>query len=167
MAETAKLVSEEEYLATSYEGDVDYVDGVLEERNVGEWNHSRLIGLLFMFLVRIEKKFGVHVAPDIRVRVRPGKYRVPDLAVVSEVEQVLSKPPLLCVEVLSPEDRLSRIRTRINEYHEMGAPDAWVIDPQTRECYQSTSKGEFFLTRKLTALEGKLQFELSELEDLE
>ena len=34
------LISVEEYLNTSYDPDVEYVDGVLEERNVGDWLHS-------------------------------------------------------------------------------------------------------------------------------
>ena len=34
------LVSLEEYLNTSYDPDVEYVDGVLVERNVGDWLHS-------------------------------------------------------------------------------------------------------------------------------
>jgi hypothetical protein len=33
-------VSLKEYLATSYDPDVEYVDGVLEERNIGDWLHS-------------------------------------------------------------------------------------------------------------------------------
>ena len=33
-------VSIEEYLASSYEPDMDFVDGVLEDRNVGEEPHS-------------------------------------------------------------------------------------------------------------------------------
>jgi hypothetical protein len=37
----------EEYLATSYRPDCDYVDGEIEERNVGEFDHSFLQGLLF------------------------------------------------------------------------------------------------------------------------
>ena len=34
------LVSLEEYLNTSYDPDVEYVDGVLVERNAGDWLHS-------------------------------------------------------------------------------------------------------------------------------
>jgi hypothetical protein len=36
------LVSMEEYLSSSYEPDCDYVDGVLEERNLGEYDHGNL-----------------------------------------------------------------------------------------------------------------------------
>jgi hypothetical protein len=33
-------VSVEEYLNTSYDPDVEFVDGVLVQRNVGDWLHS-------------------------------------------------------------------------------------------------------------------------------
>lgn len=36
----ATQVSVEAYFRTSYHPDVDYVDGVLEKRNVGEFDHS-------------------------------------------------------------------------------------------------------------------------------
>ena len=44
---TAALVSLEEYLATSYHPDCDYVDGMLTERNVGQKDHSKLQGEVF------------------------------------------------------------------------------------------------------------------------
>ena len=45
------MVSLEEYLATDYEPDCDFVDGCLEERNVGTWGHGRFqlkIGAYFL-----------------------------------------------------------------------------------------------------------------------
>ena len=45
--QAATLISVTEYLATSYRPDVDYLDGQLVERNVGEFDHSRLQALLF------------------------------------------------------------------------------------------------------------------------
>ena len=39
---TGTLIFLEEYLASTYEPDCDYVDGHLEERNLGELNHSEL-----------------------------------------------------------------------------------------------------------------------------
>jgi hypothetical protein len=37
------LVSVREYLSTAYYPDVDYVDGQLEDRNVGEKEHGELL----------------------------------------------------------------------------------------------------------------------------
>jgi hypothetical protein len=36
------LISVEEYLNTTYRPDVDYVDGEIEERNLGEFDHADL-----------------------------------------------------------------------------------------------------------------------------
>ena len=46
MATAAQLLSLEAYLQTSYRPDCDFVDGVLEDRNVGERDHNRLQLLL-------------------------------------------------------------------------------------------------------------------------
>ena len=46
----ATLISLEEYLRTTYEPDCDFVDGVVEERNLGEWSHSTLQTVLIGYL---------------------------------------------------------------------------------------------------------------------
>jgi hypothetical protein len=43
---TTTAISVEEYLKSSYERDVEYVDGQLEERNVGEIPHSEAVALV-------------------------------------------------------------------------------------------------------------------------
>jgi hypothetical protein len=43
-------ISLEEYLHTDYEPDCDYVDGVIEERNVGGRRHSRTLARLAVWL---------------------------------------------------------------------------------------------------------------------
>lgn len=168
MAANPNLISVQEYLTADYEVDYDYVDGVLEDRNVGERSHSLLIGLLVAHFGSLKKQLGVQVLPDVRVQVSPTRYRVPDLvlAAADDTDEILQKPPLLCIEVLSPEDRLHRIRIRVQEYHEMGVPDAWIIDPVTKDCYQSTRAGDFFIAKDgvLTALGGRLSLRLTDLE---
>ena len=42
------------------------------------------------------------------------------------------KPPFLCVEVVSPEDRWSRINASISDYQAMEVPCVWVIDSYRR-----------------------------------
>ena len=49
--------------------------------------------------------------------------------------------PLLCVEIMSKEDRLNDIRQRIADYVSMGAKDCWVIDPWKRVAYEETANG--------------------------
>src|SRR5580698_7232471 len=71
-----------EYLAASYRPDREYLDGELLERNVGEWDHSRLQMLLSRYLSNREKQWGTLVAPEQRVQVKATRYRVPDISVL-------------------------------------------------------------------------------------
>jgi Uma2 family endonuclease len=137
------LISVEEYLASTFRPDCDYVDGHIEERNLGEWNHSKIQGELLAYLLSRYRKDGLNVMPELRVQVKPRRFRIPDICVVlgDPEEQILTKPPFLCIEILSPEDRMSRVEERINDYFEMGVPYAWVLDPQTKKAFRATPKG--------------------------
>ncbi len=133
---THATVSEEEYLHTSYEPDCEYLDGELVERNVGTLSHSKLQWLLSMYFGRRCRIWGIHVYPDVRVRIRTGRYLIPDLAIVSGPEptgDVLTVPPLIWIEILSPEDRPIRVNRKVREALEFGVPYVWVIDPETLE----------------------------------
>lgn len=54
-------------------------------------------------------------------------------------EQILTKPPFLCIEILSPEDRMSRVEERIDDFLTMGVPYIWLLDPATRRAYTATA----------------------------
>jgi Uma2 family endonuclease len=141
---TAVLVSVEEYLHAVYRPDCDYVDGVVEERNLGEYDHGKLQGELIIYLGALRKRLGIHVVPEQRVRVKPTRYRIPDICVVvgaEPQEQVFTKPPFLCIEILSVEDRMVRVQERIDDYLEFGVRYVWVINPQTRKAWIYTSDG--------------------------
>ena len=131
---TPTLVPVSEYLSTDYSPDCDYVDGVLEDRNVGEHDHGRLQAVLISLLVALEKKLGIHVTAEQRVQISPTRFRVPDVCVVlgKPDEQIFTKPPFLCVEILSPEDRMSRMQRKIRDFLQLGVRYVWVIDPADR-----------------------------------
>jgi len=140
---TGALVSVEEYLSTSYDPDCDYVDGVVEERNLGEFDHARLQGAVFAWFYNRRKQLEITVVPEQRMQVGPTRYRVPDVCVTlgHPGEQVFTKPPFICIEILSPEDRLSCMQQRVTDYLTMGVPYVWVLDPQTRIAWRWTSEG--------------------------
>jgi len=161
------VVSVQEYLASDYEPDCDYVDGVLEERNLGEQDHSRLAILIGGYFLRHEKRFGVKVLAEQRVQISPTRFRVPDIALVEpdNREQIIRTPPLLCIEILSPEDRLKRIRIRADDFLNTGVPEIWIIDPQNRRCYRYTKAAGFHevLAGVLTTSDGRITLNLAEL----
>ena len=134
----------DEYLATSYRPDCDYVDGEIEERNLGEKEHSILQQAL-VFLFRLNRDaWKVEVFPELRVQVSPTRYRIPDVTVVSggvQWERILRVPALLFVEILSPEDRWNRVRERVQDYFSLGTEHVWIVDPELRKGYICSSRG--------------------------
>jgi Uma2 family endonuclease len=138
----ATLISVEEYLATSYEPDRDYVDGRIEERNLGEFDHSSLQTNIAIYLGSRRKQLGITVVVEQHVQVSPTRFRVPDVCVVigKTTEQIFRTPPFLCIEILSPEDRMSRIEQRIDDYLAMGVGYVWLLDPITRRAFVATAE---------------------------
>lgn len=135
---TAVHVPLSEYLATTYEPDCDYVDGEVLERNLGDEQHAALqlaIGAIFYVNRRA---WGIRPSTELRLQVSPGRYRIPDICIIESSKPLVgipAEPPILCIEVLSPEDRLHRILKRVQDYRTMGVKHIWVIEPMTRECW--------------------------------
>ncbi len=131
---TITKIPVEEYLHTAYRPDVEYVDGEIQERNVGEIEHSEMIAAVLKWFFRHEDDWQVRVLPDVRVQVAPTRFRLPDICMCSASNadrKIVTTPPLLVVEVLSPEDRIDRYHQRIDDYCQMGIQGVWVIDPET------------------------------------
>jgi hypothetical protein len=62
MSGARTLVSIDEYLHTIYEPDCDYVDGELEDRNVGEKDHSKMQAAFLVYFHQRRKQWGIYVA---------------------------------------------------------------------------------------------------------
>jgi Uma2 family endonuclease len=127
-------ISVKEYLKTVYRPDRDYVDGIVEERNLGERDHSWTQGRLVTFFMTRFRETGIAALPEWRFQVRPTRFRIPDVVVTrgKPGEQILTEPPLLCIEILSPEDTVSRTNARIQDYLDFGVPVLWVVDPEEK-----------------------------------
>jgi Uma2 family endonuclease len=70
----------------------------------------------------------------------PDTVRGPDIAVYEDADKYDDLhpkygevPPILAVEVLSPNDRWSRVTSKILDYLKNGIRLVWLIDPQNRE----------------------------------
>jgi Uma2 family endonuclease len=132
---TATHLPLEQYLATSYHPDCDYIDGEIEERNLGEREHARLQPALCAWFYSRVKAWNLEVLVEQRVRVSPQRVRIPDICLVSldaPYEKVVATPPLVVVEILSPEDRVVRYNERLEDYRRMGVANIGVTDPMER-----------------------------------
>lgn len=129
------LISVDEYLRSCYSPDKEYIDGVLVETNVGEWQLG-MVQSNVIFAIRL-KCPDVKVVPELRSRTRETRFRLPDVAVVLHPPEhgYLSEPPFIAIEILSPADRVSRLIEKLREYAEWGVPNIWMFDPAQRRMY--------------------------------
>lgn len=137
-------VTVQEYLRTSYRPDCEYLDGRIEERNLGEHDHGYLQLLLGTIFTNNRDAWGVRTVTDVRTQVSRTHFRVPDVSVLradAPREQIITHPPLIAIEILSPEDRLSRFQDRIDDYLAFGIENVWIIDPETRKAWTASATG--------------------------
>ena len=48
---------------------------------------------------------------------------------------VIELPPLLCIEIVSPDDRLKDLIERAKDYRSLGVPETWILDPEEKQAY--------------------------------
>ena len=135
-------ISLEEYLRTSYHPDCDFVDGEVQDRNLGEFDHGAVQAFLTAWFFQHRLAWQVHVVPELRIRVSAARVRIADVCLIARsqaIEQVPTKPPLVVIEILSPEDRISRYNERLSDYRQMGIQNVWVIDPANRVGYDCST----------------------------
>ncbi len=137
---TATQISLSEYLHTSYRPDVEYIDGELKERNVGQFEHSRLEMLLGAWFISNQGLWNAIALADQRIRVSSNQVRIPDVCLVPHgaTPDVLTEPPILVIEILSPDDTYSDLQSRCGDYRLMGVQAIWIIDPQNRSARVGT-----------------------------
>src|SRR5262245_56007096 len=113
------VVPESEYLRTSFpELDREYRDGELVERSVPDYLHGKTQLLLAAFFAVLRKQFSLFPCVETRMKIREGRYLIPDVAVFWQQEppNVPDTPPLIAIEILSPDDRLTEVREKLEEY---------------------------------------------------
>ena len=156
-----------EYLSTSWSPDRELVDGRIEERNLGEKDHS-ILQRFFTVLFAIKRaEWGVEVFPELRTQTAAKNFRVPDVLVVRTgdcFERYITRPPLIAIEILSPEDRLTVMQAKAAEYRRFGVENIWIINPESRIAYCYTGAGlEEVQSGELTVPETHIRVVLSEM----
>ena len=143
---TPALITLEEYLCTYWRPDREFIDGRVEEKEVegdmGDKRHGLLQMQLGFWFISHRPDWKVRVASELRTLVSETRVRLPDVAVIPEDEHLLespqSRPLLIAIEILSPEDRITRLITRLRDFAAMGVPNIWVLDPVERTAFTFT-----------------------------
>ena len=119
--------------SAEWEPDAEYVDGEIEERPVGEYDHSSWQHAISTWFQQHAKDWNIRVRPELRIQVAATRFRIPDVTILDRdqpTEQIITQPPVAVFEVLSPEDRHARFQRKLRDYEAMGISQIWVIDPE-------------------------------------
>lgn len=131
-------MSEAEYLETPFPGpEPDFLDGEVIERSMPTNHHSAIQFFFSGRLWPMQEQGRLFTRPELRMCVAAGKYRVADLAIFDKqpIGPVPHTPPLVVIEILSPDDRATELHRKLSDYAAFGVRHIWIVDPMLREIY--------------------------------
>jgi Uma2 family endonuclease len=147
--------SDLEYLALTAATNrlVEFSDGIVEVLPMPTSSHQRILLFLFACLQAfiVPNKLGEALCAALRVKIRSGKFREPDLVFMSEahrerIGEEYWEGADLVMEVVS-KDAESRKRDLLQkpiDYAEGGIPEYWIVDPQERRITVLVLQGESY-----------------------
>ena len=141
---TSAMISEQQYLTTSYEHDCEWIDGQVRERAMPDEFHSALQAFFVVYFASLGRTLSLRVRPELRIRVATRRYRIPDITILplsAPLQAIPDTPPLICIEILSPEDRRGELQEKIADYVAMGVPEVWIVDPRKRLLWTADASG--------------------------
>jgi Uma2 family endonuclease len=165
---TTTRVPLEVYLSSEYEPDAEYVDGEIEPRPMGEFDHSSWQQAIQKWLWLHEKEWNIRVRPALRIQAAATRFRVPDVTLLDRdqpIEQIITVAPLAAFEVLSPEDRVQSMQRKLEDYRVMGIPQIWVIKPKDNS-FSRYMNGELLRTTTFSLAERGIVFDMREIQNL-
>jgi Uma2 family endonuclease len=131
------LWTEAQYLTLTNQTNhlIEFTDGVIEVLPIPSDKHQRILGYLYRrFFALVEVLGGIVLFAPLRVQVRPGKYREPDLLLVLNANDPRRQDEFwlgadLVVEIVSPDRPKRDIEEKPRDYAEAGIPEYWIVNP--------------------------------------
>jgi Uma2 family endonuclease len=146
-------VAPAEYLSMSFADlDREYVRGEIVERSIPDYPHGKMQAALGARFWPLRQSHRLFVCSETRMQLAPDLFRIPDVAVFAGKEpdeRVPSHPPMVVIEIISPDDRYSDVLEKLAEYRHWGVPHIWVIDPH-RRTFASYDAGALLTVSTLT-----------------
>jgi Uma2 family endonuclease len=129
--------TEEQYLLLSDQTNrlLEYTDGTIEALPMPTEEHQDISQFLFLALLEFLRQIGgkVYYAP-LRVRVRAGRFREPDLLLVRDANDPRRQNRYwlgadLVVEIVSEDDPERDTQVKRAEYAQASIPEYWIVNP--------------------------------------
>ena len=130
---------------------VEFTVGQIEVLPIPTRRHQAITRFLLFLLSDWTKAKGgeVFFAP-LRLRVREGKFREPDLLVLRDAADPRNQDAYwlgadLVMEIVRPDNPGRDLVTKRNDYAEAGIPEYWIVNPLTDTITVLTLQGDAYL----------------------
>ncbi len=147
------LWTEEMYLRLTNQTNVliELTDGVLEILPMPTRTHQRILALLYrLFLEWVQPGGGEVLFAAFRLRIRPGKYREPDLLLLLDRHDPRNQEAYwsgadLVLEIVSPDDPERDLTVKRHDYAEARIPEYWIVNSLDETVTVLTLDGEQYV----------------------
>jgi Uma2 family endonuclease len=131
------LWSVEQYLALTNQTNrlIEYTDGVIEALPMPTEKHQAIsLFLLLALLAFVRPRGGAVFYAPLRLEVRPGKFREPDLLLLVRGDDPRRQNEYwrgadLVIEIVSPDKPARDTEEKPLDYAEAGIPEYWIVNP--------------------------------------
>ena len=140
---------------------IEFTDGRIEELPLPTFTHQAILSFLHaLFRAWLKPRGGVVVFSGLRMRVREGKFREPDLLMLRDRSDPRCQDRYwlgadLVVEVVSPDDPDRDLVEKRADYAEAGIPEYWIADPRDETITVLALEGEAYVEHGTYARGGK------------
>jgi Uma2 family endonuclease len=129
---------------------IEFTDGVIEVLPMPTKPHQTISKFLFLALLPIVQRIGgdVFYAP-LRVQVRPGKFREPDLLLVLDRNDLRAQDVFwlgadLVMEIVRPDRPERDTEEKPHDYAEAGILEYWIVNPLDETISLLTLRGDAY-----------------------
>jgi Uma2 family endonuclease len=131
------LWTEEQYLALTDQTNhlIEFTDGNIEVLPMPTSSHQVMLLLLYdLFRAVIQRTGGIVLVAPMRLQVRPGKHREPDILMLRDAADPRNQDAYwlgadLVVEIVSPDRPERDTLEKPRDYAEAGIPEYWIVNP--------------------------------------
>lgn len=152
LASIQGLWTEEQYLAMTDHSRrlLEFDDGVIEVLPMPIPEHQKILAYLYRtFFAFIDGLGGVVLFAPLRIRIRSGKFREPDLVVLLDAHDPRQEKRYwlgvdVAVEVVNADDPERDTKVKRKDYAAAGIPEYWIVNPLNHTITVLTLEGDAY-----------------------
>ena len=130
---------------------IEFTDGYVQELPMPTFTHQAVLAFLYdLFRAYLKPRGGVVMFAALRVRIRAGKFREPDLLLLRDRADTRCQDRYwlgadLVAEVISPDNPDRDLVEKRADYAEAGIPEYWIVDPRDETIRVLTLQGAAYV----------------------